>query len=72
MRGSKTAQPMALTMEEVQSLQQLIYAPDTPLIPVMRAQIILAAHAHPEQSDRLIATTVCTTAATIHTWADDG
>jgi hypothetical protein len=68
MRRPKRAHPIAVTEEEVQRLEQLIRAPDTPPEVVVRARIILTAHAHPEQNDHQIATTVGTTAHTVRTW----
>ncbi len=68
MRAPKRAAPLAVTEEEVEQLEQLLRAPDTPPKLVMRVRIILTAHAHPEQNDQQIATTVGTTAATVRTW----
>lgn len=52
MRGLKRAHPITGTKEEVQRLEMLICAPDTPPEVVLRARIILTAHAHPEQNDQ--------------------
>ncbi len=68
MCGPKRAHPIAVTDEEVQRLEQLIGAPHTPPALVVRARIILTAHAHPEQNNQQIATTVGTTAGTVRTW----
>ncbi len=68
MRGPKRAHPMAVTEEEVQRLEQLIRAPDTPPAQVLRARIILTAHTHPEQNDQQIAMTVGTSVGTVRTW----
>ena len=68
MRGPKRAHPIAVTDEEVQRLELLIRAPHTPPALVVRARIILTAHAHPEQNDQQIAITVGTTAGTVRTW----
>ncbi len=68
MRRPKRAHPMAVTDEEVKRLQQLIRAPDTPPEVVVRAQIILTAHAHPEQNNQQLATTVGTSVGIVRTW----
>jgi len=68
MRGPKPAYPIALTAEEAKHLQQLIRAHTTPQTLAVRARIILTAHAHPEQSNQQIATSVGTTDRTVRTW----
>ncbi len=68
MRRPKRAHPMVVTDEEIKHLQRLIRAPHTPPAQVLRARIILTAHAHPEQNDQQIAMTVGTTASTVRTW----
>jgi putative transposase len=59
---------MTLTAEEAKQLQQLIRAHSTPQTLAVRARIILRAHAHPEQSNQQIASTVGTTDRTVRTW----
>ena len=68
MRDPKPAAPIAVSAEEVERLEQLIRAPDTPPELVVRACIILMAHAHPEQTNQQIATLVGTSAGTVRIW----
>ncbi len=68
MRGPKPAYPSVLTVEEVKHLQHLIRAHTTPQALAVRAQIILRAKAHPEQSNQQIASVVGTTDRTVRAW----
>ena len=68
MRGPKPAYPIELTAEEAKHLQHLIRAHTTPQAQAVRAQIILTAHEHPDQSNQQIAVAVGTTDRTVRTW----
>jgi hypothetical protein len=68
MRSTKAAQQIVLTLKEKRFLEHSVSAADTPSALVLRARIILAAHAHPEQSNQQIATMVGTTEATARLW----
>jgi hypothetical protein len=68
MRSAKASQQIALTSEEMRFLEHTVSASDTPSTLVLRARIVLAAHAHPELSNQQIATMVGTTEATVRLW----
>ena len=68
MRGPKPQTPIVLTENEVQTLQRLVRARTSPQGQVIRAQIVLAAHEHPEWSNQHIAQAVAQTDRTVRKW----
>jgi transposase len=55
MRGPKPKYTIVLTTEEEQTLRRLVNSRKAPQGKVRRARIVLAAHDHPEWSNRQIA-----------------
>lgn len=68
MRGPKPQTPIVLTENDVQTLQRLVRARTSPQGQVIRAQIVLAAHEHPEWSNQQIAKAVAQTDRTVRKW----
>lgn len=68
MRGPKPQTPIVLTEAEVQTLHRLVRARTSPQGQVIRAQIVLAAHEHPDWSNQQIAQAVAQTDRTVRKW----
>lgn len=68
MRGPKPSYPITLTETEVRELEHLVRAHTTAQALALRARIILQAHAHPEQSNQQLASTLGTTDRTVRKW----
>lgn len=68
MRGPKPAYPIQLAPEQNQQLRQLVRAHTTPQTTSLRAQIVLAAHDHPDWSNQQIALHVGTTDRSVRKW----
>jgi hypothetical protein len=62
MRGLKPDYPIELTTEEEQELRKLANSRAAPYVKVIRVRLLLAAHDHPEWSNRQIAEEVGCTA----------
>lgn len=68
-RGPKPAEPISLTLEELQGLQRLSRLRESASHGrVVRATIILTAYAHPEWSNVQIARKLGTTVGTVQKW----
>ena len=68
MRGPNPKYPIKLTSEQEQQLRQLVKSRKAAQGQVLRAQIILNAHDHPEWSNQQIAQTVGCSDRTVRTW----
>jgi len=68
MRGPKPQTPIVLTAPEAQTLQRLVRARTSPHGQVVRAQIVLLAHEHPDWSNQQIAQAVAQTDRTVGKW----
>lgn len=68
MHGPKPSYPITLTETETKELEHLVRAHTTPQALVLRARIILLAHAHPEQSNQQLASATGTTDRTVRKW----
>lgn len=68
MRGPKPGHQIALTAIEAEQLHRLVRAHSTGRTLVIRAQIVLAAHEHPEWSNQQIAQNVGTSDRLVRKW----
>ena len=68
MRGPKPSTPIELTEEEAAHLRRLIRAHTTGQGLVVRAQIVVLAHEHPDWSNQLLAQTVRTSDRMVRKW----
>ena len=68
MRGPKPEYPIELTTEEEQGLRKLANSRTAPYVKVIRARLLLAAHDHPEWSNRQIAEEVGCTRRNVRKW----
>ena len=68
MRGPDPKYPIKLTTEQTLSLRQLVNSRKAAQGQVLRAQIILNAHDHPEWSNQQIAQTVGCSDRTVRKW----
>lgn len=68
MRGPKPSTPIELTKEEAAHLRRLIRAHTTGQGLVVRAHIVVLAHAHPDWSTQDLAQTVGTSDRLVRTW----
>lgn len=68
MRGPDPKYPIKLTTEQEQQLRQLVKFRRAAQGQVLRAQIILNAHDHPEWSNQQIARTVGCSDRTVRKW----
>jgi hypothetical protein len=67
-RGPDPKYPIVLTIEQEQSLRQLINARKTAQGQVLRARIIVLAHDHPDWSNQQIAQTAGCTDRAVRKW----
>jgi len=70
MRGPKPTHTILLTPEEAERLRQLIRAHRTAQALVVRAQIVLFAHEHPEWSNQQIAQASGTSDRMVRKWRE--
>ena len=68
MRGPDPKYPIHLTAEEAERLGRLIRAHISAQVLVLRAQIVLTAHEHPEWSNQEIARTLATSDRMVRKW----
>ena len=68
MKGPKPKYPIQLLENEIKELRQLVQGRNSPLVKVMRARIVLAAHEHPEWSNQQIATQAACTDRAVRKW----
>lgn len=68
MRGPDPKYPIRLTAEEVERLQRLIRAHTSSQAVVLRAQIVVTAHEHPEWSNQQIARAFATSDRMVRKW----
>lgn len=68
MRGPDPKYPIRLTTEEVERLQRLIRAHTSSQAVVVRAQIVVTAHEHPEWSNQQIARALATSDRMVRKW----
>jgi len=68
MRGPTPKYPINLTTEQEQQLRQLVKSRKAAQGQVLRAQIILSAHDHPEWSNQQIAQKVGCSDRTVRQW----
>ena len=68
MPGPKPKYSIALTSEDEQGLRRLAKAHKSPQGQVLRAEIVLAAHDHPEWSNQQIAQAVGCSDRTVRNW----
>ena len=68
MRGPNPKYPINLTTEQEQQLRQLVKSRKAAQGQVLRAQIILSAHDHPEWSNQQIAQKVGCSDRTVRQW----
>src|SRR5258707_13053650 len=68
MRGPKPHYPISLTDETIAHLRQRIRAHSTAQAQVLRAQIVLTAHAQPDWSNGQIAQTLRTSDRMVRKW----
>jgi Winged helix-turn helix len=68
MRGPQLTTPIQLTAEEVAQMQRLIRAHSSGQALVVRAQIVLLAHEHPDWSNQQIAHEVRTSDRMVRKW----
>jgi transposase len=69
-RGPKPTHSIALTTEETERLRRLVRAHSTAQALVVRAQIVLAAHEHPEWSNQQIAQVSGTSDRMVRKWRE--
>lgn len=70
MSGPKPSYPIQLTDAEQKHLEQLVRAHKSGRTQVMRAQILLTAHAHPEWSNQQIAKEARTSDRVVRRWRE--
>jgi transposase-like protein len=68
MPGLKPQTPIILTEAEAQRLQRLVRARNSPHGQVVRAQIVLLAHEHPDWSNQAIAQALELTDRSVRKW----
>jgi Homeodomain-like domain len=67
-RGPKPSYAIHLATDEAEQLRRLVRAHSTPQAHVLRAQIVLAAHDHPDWTNQQIAHTLTTSDRMVRTW----
>lgn len=68
MRGPKPSYPIQLSDADAAKLRRRLRAHSTPQADVLRAQIVLAAHDHPDWSNQQIAQTLGTSDRMVRKW----
>lgn len=68
MRGPRSKYPIRLTTDEEQRLRRLVSARNSPQVKVLRARILLTAHAHPQWRPCQVAQEVGCSVRTVNRW----